>query len=87
MLPVEDALDTMQISVQVPKNKLVVVVVTVVGYDEETNPLKEEKIFLESELFRWRSTPSLTWTRGIRCSPQIVFTRFSHENVFCLDGT
>ena len=87
VLPVEDALDTMQISVQVPKNKLVVVVVTVVGYDEETNPPKEEKIFLESELFRWRSTPSLTWTKGIRCSPQIVFTRFSHENGFCIDGT
>ena len=84
MLPVEDALDTMQISVQVPKNKLVVVVVTVVGYDEETNPPKEEKIFLESELSRWRSTPSLTWTKGIRCSPQIVFTRFSHETCFVL---
>ena len=47
MLPVEDALDTMQISVQVPKNKLVVVVVTVVGCDEEweTQP-KRKRSFL-----------------------------------------
>ena len=71
VLPVEDALDTMQISVQVPPWPLLFTIPSLTPFLQIDPWLLFYNWF---SFIRWRSTPSLTWTRGIRCSPQTVFS-------------